>query len=610
MAVQDIIVDSGTLNATVSGSVAVSTLPSIPAGANAIGSVSVTNFPATQAVSGTTQIGDGITPSTKATVAQFHNSDNQSIGTGNGLYTGGVAQILNAGGLLDRQRGTTFDNVPALGIATGTQQLASPYTVNISQAITLNASAQAVTVTSMTGTNNGAAWSVKVGSALRVDSGANQEDVVVTAVTSTTFTAVFTKNHVINTTAIGFAYNQARDATVPDGSNGAGFGVSATTIFNGALNSGAGGWEYERSAAGELDGANGRGTNVAAEYEYNGGGPGTSGKVFDRARNLQGKGSNLSVAITTPSVSATSIVFTAAPTGLQAGSPIFLFGGTTEVVYAAAVSPVSGTTVTLDPATPVLNASHTTASYDVYAAMGPGLNGFTPVGLGIEEEALYNPADGNYYIERSATADAMPGANIVAESGVVWNGTTFDRMREATADALAVTGIAAEAAMIWNGTTFDRLREATADGLAATGVASENVATYNGTTFDRLRGNVDTAALVTLTAAATGGNSTDQTNYNGRGLKLVVNATAVTGTTPVLTVTVQGKDAASGAYYNILTSANITATGATVLTVYPGAATTANVSLPDVLPRTWRVLYTVTGTTPAFTATIGASVIV
>jgi hypothetical protein len=37
----------------VSGTVAVSSLPSIPAGANAIGSVSVSNFPATQPVSGT-----------------------------------------------------------------------------------------------------------------------------------------------------------------------------------------------------------------------------------------------------------------------------------------------------------------------------------------------------------------------------------------------------------------------------------------------------------------------------------------------------------------------------------------------------------------------------
>ena len=123
-------------------------------------------------------------------------------------------------------------------------------------------------------------------------------------------------------------------------------------------------------------------------------------------------------------------------------------------------------------------------------------------------------------------------------------------------------------------------------------------------------GNVDTGALVTLTAAAVGGNSADQVNSNGRGLQVGINITAATGTTPVLVVTVQGKDTASGTYYNLLVSANIVAAGFTLLTVYPAAPATANVSTPQVLPRTYRVLYTITGTTPAFTGTIGASVIV
>jgi hypothetical protein len=123
-------------------------------------------------------------------------------------------------------------------------------------------------------------------------------------------------------------------------------------------------------------------------------------------------------------------------------------------------------------------------------------------------------------------------------------------------------------------------------------------------------GNLDTGALVTLAAASTGGNSPDQANYNGRGLQLGINVTAITGTSPTLTVTVQGKDSASGTYYTILASTAINATGFTLLTVYPGAPTTANVSSPQVLPRTWRVLYAIGGTTPAVTATIGASVIV
>jgi hypothetical protein len=50
------VIDSGSVNATVSGTVAVSSLPSIPAGSNAIGSVSVSNFPGTQPVSGTVAV--------------------------------------------------------------------------------------------------------------------------------------------------------------------------------------------------------------------------------------------------------------------------------------------------------------------------------------------------------------------------------------------------------------------------------------------------------------------------------------------------------------------------------------------------------------------------
>jgi hypothetical protein len=131
-------------------------------------------------------------------------------------------------------------------------------------------------------------------------------------------------------------------------------------------------------------------------------------------------------------------------------------------------------------------------------------------------------------------------------------------------------------------------------------------ALFNGTSFDRVRGNVDMGAILTLTAANTAQNSADLTNYNGRGLQLGINVTALTGTS--CTVTVQGKDVASGQYYTLLTSAAITATGFTLLTVYPGAPSTANMSSPQVLPRTFRVLFTPAGAT--VTASIGASVIV
>jgi hypothetical protein len=116
--------------------------------------------------------------------------------------------------------------------------------------------------------------------------------------------------------------------------------------------------------------------------------------------------------------------------------------------------------------------------------------------------------------------------------------------------------------------------------------------------------NVD---LLTLTAASVGANGADQVHAHGRGLHLVIDVTAITGTvTPTLTVFIEGKDPASGKYYTILSSAGITTVSTVVLKVYPGITATANVAVADVLPATWRVRYTITGTTPAFTARLGA----
>ena len=123
-------------------------------------------------------------------------------------------------------------------------------------------------------------------------------------------------------------------------------------------------------------------------------------------------------------------------------------------------------------------------------------------------------------------------------------------------------------------------------------------------------GNVDTIALITHTAAAVGVSGADQINNNGRGIKLVIDITALTGTVPTLTVTIQGKDPVSGKYYNILVSAALAAVATTVMEVYPGILAVANLATGVTLPRTFRVITVIAGTTPAVTATIAGSVIV
>lgn len=116
--------------------------------------------------------------------------------------------------------------------------------------------------------------------------------------------------------------------------------------------------------------------------------------------------------------------------------------------------------------------------------------------------------------------------------------------------------------------------------------------------------NADSAALITATGATTTQTSPDQTNANARGVKVVLNMTAV-GTGSV-TLSIQGKDAASGAYYTILTGAAVVANGVTVYTIYPGVTAAANSAVADVIPRTWRVLVTANNVNPT-SYTVGAS---
>lgn len=119
--------------------------------------------------------------------------------------------------------------------------------------------------------------------------------------------------------------------------------------------------------------------------------------------------------------------------------------------------------------------------------------------------------------------------------------------------------------------------------------------------------NTDRGAVAVLTAAGAGTVTTsDLLNPNGSGCTVVVDITAISGTSPTLTVTVQGKDVASGKYYTIISGAALNATGTTVMRVYPGIIQTdTNVLASKTMPEWFRISYTVGGTSPSVTATIG-----
>lgn len=351
---------------------------------------------------------DGAGAGTKTSVGAFHNSDNQVLpNSGGSILTGGVAQLTNPTGTADRARGTGLDATPAVGIPAGSANFAQKILTSVAGAIGAPG-VQAVTPASMFG--------IQVGSILTYDvGGANQEVIFVTAITTTQFTANFTKTHPINSIVNGFIYNQERDAK------------------------------------GELDGADGTGTAVAAEYEYNGGSPG--GGFFDRARNVQGKGLGSSTLNGAVIATATSIVL-AAVVGLQPGQQLFFntnaSGAATPVAEIAyvAINYVPGQlTVPLQSPLVGAHANGDTVRWEVFAAAGPGLNGFYATGVGIEEEALWDPVSGQFFLERAATQDGVSPQNVVLETPGLWNGTTVDRGRSqsnantTTSQAGALTGV-------------------------------------------------------------------------------------------------------------------------------------------------------------------------
>lgn len=75
------------------------------------------------------------------------------------------------------------------------------------------------------------------------------------------------------------------------------------------------------------------------------------------------------------------------------------------------------------------------------------------------------------------------------------------------------------------------------------------------------------------------------------GLHLVINVSAAAAT-PSVVPTIDGYDDLSDTWYNLLTGSAITATGATVLKIYPGIAAVANAAASDVVPNKLRLVMT------------------
>lgn len=108
------------------------------------------------------------------------------------------------------------------------------------------------------------------------------------------------------------------------------------------------------------------------------------------------------------------------------------------------------------------------------------------------------------------------------------------------------------------------------------------------------------------------GNGATQTNATAKGALVVINLGAVTGTLPTGVFKIQGSADNGTTWLDLplATTASLTVTGVYGIQIYPaltptaGAATTGSIAIVNsVLPRTWRVVWTLGGTTPSFTIT-------
>lgn len=139
---------------------------------------------------------------------------------------------------------------------------------------------------------------------------------------------------------------------------------------------------------------------------------------------------------------------------------------------------------------------------------------------------------------------------------------------------------------------------------------------FNGTSWDRVYNNANLTTGDTGAKTATFNGAT-QTNFGAKGANIMVLISAVSGTTPTLNAQLQISPDGGTTWLNVgAATGNLTAAGTILIQVYPtnfsvaGATpaaltsgATVSLQLNTTLPRTWRLVYTIGGTTPSFTFT-------
>ena len=547
-------------------------------------------------------------------ITSFHSGDDQNVsGASGSALASGVAMLQNIAGTADNQRGTGADNASAIGIATSTTNPKNVGITTLTNGGGINIGATSVTLAATSATVNGVKWQARVGSVITFEPDtANEESFRIQSVIGSTIT---------------FKGASGSGCTIAH-ANGS---VVAVDTYN-----------VERDACGENDGGRGKGFVPSVEILYNGGAAqGTQN--YDRPRTLQGEKEYVTYLGSAASSGAYSLSLNSA-TGLAVGTAIDIEDAINgnERVYVREDSSYGGTAPNTRTALQANHAAGGSTTLSGAASLGATTVPVTSItGAVSGQYAIINPGGQNAEIVVLGTPNTtMPITNALGAAGLlrahasgetviygplvsydgfdlfgpqygimgsggeegfvaaVWDSSSKSPRLLTSASQNAAGGAPPSntllvAAGVYDTATDTIIRQYSAASVAdsATGTrhASVSPGLYNGSTWDKQRNNMDGTALASALRTSTA-QSSDIVNYNGRGMLVVINVTAASGTGG-LVLRLAVKDPASGnyIYFNSAPTA-VTATGSYAYIFYPGNNTGGTQSWGTAIPRTFALV--------------------
>lgn len=291
-----------------------------------------------------------------------------------------------------------------------------------------------------------------------------------------------------------------------------------------------------------------------------------------------------------------------------------------------AVTSVDGGLVTLGA---IADASATTGTGTVnahlrgIATLLSGGGGGGPVPVIVQDPTLtYTQPTGDALgaraIHVSANGEVAAGASAASLSPILVGTTDASGnmqnlpmlLTTATPTGTAQNAIATFAVMAANSAANVMRALVTANGFTPGGSGANSLTVVpcravTSSTYEQAYNNLN-VTLLSSAARTTTQTSADQTNFNHTKLIVVFDVTA--GTTSLLTLTIDGKDAASGKFYNLLTGAAVATVSTNVYTLALGVTGVANTTVNAFVPRLFRIVVTA-GNGNSITYSVGYSLV-